>query len=63
MGLFDRPLEEIRAYMADKLSTGRARVLPFTPVLPRSEATQVILSEDTGLELGNPGMASRSLLL
>ncbi len=63
MGLFDRPLEEIRAFMEGKLASGEARLLPFTHVLPRAQNTQVILSEDTGLELGNPGMASRSLLL
>lgn len=63
MGLFDQPLAEIRAYVEDKYRAGKARELPFTPVLPLAENTQVILSEDTGLELGNPGMASRSLLL
>jgi len=63
MGLFDQPLEEIRAYVDGKYRDGLARELPFTPVLPRADSTQVILSEDTGLELGNPGMASRSLLL
>ncbi|MBC7229475.1 MAG: hypothetical protein H5T74_03665 [Actinobacteria bacterium] len=63
MGLFDQPLEEIRSFIEERLAEGRARVLPFTPVLPRVESAQVILSEDTGLELGNPGAASRSLLL
>jgi CO dehydrogenase/acetyl-CoA synthase beta subunit len=63
LGLFDQPLKEIRAYIDGKYSGGAARELPFTPVLPRAESTQVILSEDTGLELGNPGMTSRSLLL
>lgn len=63
MGLFDRPLEEIRAFINGKIASGEARVLPFTHVLPRAESSQVILSEDTGLELGNPGTASRSLLL
>ena len=63
MGLFDLPLAEIREYMDRKYGKGAAKALPFTPVIPRADATQVILSEDTGLELGNPGMASRSLLL
>jgi CO dehydrogenase/acetyl-CoA synthase beta subunit len=63
MGLFDKPLAEINAYIDGKYREGSARELPFTPVLPLAESTQVILSEDTGLELGNPGMASRSLLL
>jgi len=63
MGLFDQPLNEIRAYIDGKYRDGLARELPFTPVIPRADSTQVILSEDTGLELGNPGMASRSLLL
>ncbi len=63
MGLFDRPLEGIRAFIADKLAAGEARVLPFAQVIPRAESTQIILSEDTGMELGNPGTASRSLLL
>jgi CO dehydrogenase/acetyl-CoA synthase beta subunit len=63
MGLFDQPLVEIRDYIDGKYSDGSAKELPFTPVIPRAEGAQVILSEDTGLELGNPGMASRSLLL
>jgi CO dehydrogenase/acetyl-CoA synthase beta subunit len=63
VGLFDQPLGEIRAFIAAKYQAGTAKELPFTPVLPRADVTQVILSEDTGLELGNPGMASRSLLL
>lgn len=63
MGLFDQPLREIQDYIDGKYRDGVARTLPFTPVLPRAESSQVILSEDTGLELGNPGMASRSLLL
>lgn len=63
MGLFDQPLQEIKAYIDGKYRDGLARELPFTPVLPLATSTQVILSEDTGLELGNPGMASRSLLL
>jgi CO dehydrogenase/acetyl-CoA synthase beta subunit len=63
MGLFDRPLGEIRAYIEGKYIGGTARELPFTPVLPLADSTQVILSEDTGMELGNPGTASRSLLL
>ncbi|MDD3717198.1 MAG: hypothetical protein PHP28_00865 [Actinomycetota bacterium] len=63
MGLFDRPLGEIYEYMEDRHRSGAARELPFTPVIPLAESSQVILSEDTGLELGNPGMASRSLLL
>jgi CO dehydrogenase/acetyl-CoA synthase beta subunit len=63
MGLFDQPLVEIRDYIDGKYGDGSARELPFTPVIPRADSTQVILSEDTGLELGNPGMASRSLLL
>jgi CO dehydrogenase/acetyl-CoA synthase beta subunit len=63
MGLFDQPLVEIRDYIDGKYGDGSAKELPFTPVIPRAEGAQVILSEDTGLELGNPGMASRSLLL
>jgi CO dehydrogenase/acetyl-CoA synthase beta subunit len=63
MGLFDQPLREIQAYIENKYANGRARELPFTPVLPLSDSNQVILSEDTGLELGRPGTASRSLLL
>ncbi len=63
MGLFDRPLAEVNDYIKRKYRDGSAKVLPFTPVLPRADAAQVILSENTGLELGNPGMASRSLLL
>ena len=49
--------------MKGAYAEGRARELPFTPVLPRSDSPQVILSEDTGLELGSPGTLSRSLLL
>lgn len=63
MGLFDQPLREIRSFVEEKYAGGQARELPFTPVLPLSDTPQVILSEDTGLELGNPGVASRSLLL
>ena len=63
MGLFDQPLKEIRSYIEDKRARGLARDYPFTPVLPYTASPQVILSEDTGLELGNPGLASRSLLL
>ena len=63
MGLFDKPLEDIRSYIETKQAQGRARILPFTPVIPHADSPQIILSEDTGLELGNPGVASRSLLL
>lgn len=63
MGLFDQPLAEIRARIEGAYRDGTARELPFTPVLPLAGDAQVILSEDTGLELGNPGTASRSLLL
>jgi len=63
MGLFDQPLAEIRDYIDGKYGEGSAQEFPFTPVIPRAEGAQVILSEDTGLELGNPGMPSRTLLL
>ncbi len=63
MGLFEQPLAEIREFIDAKHREGKARELPFAPVLPLTSSTQVILSEDTGLELGNPGTASRSLLL
>lgn len=63
MGLFDQPLKEIRSYIEDKRGGGLAREFAFTPVLPHADGPQIILSEDTGLELGNPGFASRSLLL
>jgi len=63
MGLFDQPLEEIRSYIRDKRVRGMSRDFTFTPVLPHADGPQIILSEDTGLELGNPGFASRSLLL
>jgi CO dehydrogenase/acetyl-CoA synthase beta subunit len=63
MGLFDQPLKEILSYIEDKRGQGLARDYPFTPVLPYADSPQIILSEDTGLELGNPGLASRSLLL
>ncbi len=42
---------------------GHAREYRYIPTLPLATSPQVILSEDTGLELGNPGTASRSLLL
>lgn len=42
---------------------GQAREYRYTPLLPLATFPQVILSEDTGLELGNPGTTSRSLLL
>ncbi len=63
MGLFEEPLKDIRRYMEEKRSLGLARELPFTAVLPQTDSPQVILSEDTGLELGSPGTASRSFLL
>lgn len=63
MGLFDQPLKEIRSFIKDKRGQGLSRDYPFTPVLPYADSPQIILSEDTGLELGNPGLASRSLLL
>jgi CO dehydrogenase/acetyl-CoA synthase beta subunit len=63
MGLFEKPLDEIKAYIDHKYGDGLARELPVTPVIPHVSSAQVILSEDTGLELGNPGVASRSLLL
>lgn len=63
MGLFDQPLGEIRAYIEGKYRDGLAREFPFTPMIPYAESTQIILSEDTGLELGKPPTASRSFLL
>ncbi len=63
MGLFEEPLKDIRNYLERKRSSGEAREFSFIPVLPRTSSPQVILSEDTGLELGSPDTASRSLLL
>lgn len=63
MGLFEEPLRRIREYIEEKYASGNARELSFTPVLPLSDSPQVVLSEDTGLELGSPGTASRNLLL
>ena len=63
MGLFDQPLMEIRKYIERKYADGRARELPFTSVLPYADSTQVIRSDDTGLELGDPGTTSLALLL
>jgi acetyl-CoA decarbonylase/synthase complex subunit beta len=63
MGLFDQPVSEILRYIERKYASGRAREMPFTSVFPLSGSRQVILSEDTGMELGNPKTSSRSLLL
>jgi len=38
MGLFDQPLQEIRSFVEDKYAGGLAHELPFTPVLPLSDA-------------------------
>lgn len=63
MGLFSEPLQGIRRFIEEKYSTGQAREYHYTSALPLADSPQVILSEDTGLELGNPGTLSRSLLL
>ncbi len=49
--------------MEEKRTQGRLKEFAFTPVLPGASSPQVILSEDTGLELGSPGTSSRNLLL
>lgn len=63
MALFEQPLNEILAYINEKSTNGLARDFSFTPVIPVADSTQVILSDDAGLELGKPPGASLSLLL
>lgn len=63
MGLFDQPLEYICEYIDSKYADGLAREYNSVPFVPLEEEPQIILSEDTGIELGKPGVASRSLIL
>jgi CO dehydrogenase/acetyl-CoA synthase beta subunit len=60
MGLFDLPLERLDAFLARHAP----REAPLVPVKAwRADAGQVILRDETALELGSPARASVSLLL
>ncbi|MBI5589399.1 MAG: hypothetical protein HY881_02835 [Deltaproteobacteria bacterium] len=65
MGLFDKHLSEIETYLAQKRQEGK--VSEFTdqvrPNWPESINRNLVLSQDTAVELGSPKDASTSFLL
>ncbi len=65
MALFDQHLKEITAYLERKRSEGN--VTSFAPKVktdwPISKGGNLVLSQDTAVELGNPSQGSTSFLL
>ena len=62
MGLFDDQIEEVRRLAGEWSSEGKARALGgVTEPWPRGPG--LVLEEDTAFELGNPAVASLSLLM
>jgi hypothetical protein len=58
MGLFDRSLAELRAIERRWEHEGVTRLLPRVSTRPWRAPPQVVLRQETGLELGNPSVAS-----
>lgn len=63
MGLFDLPLEKIRAFKERRLADESLRSFPRVPADTWRAEPEVILRDQTHLELGNPRETSLSLLL
>ncbi len=63
MALFDEQLGEVRRILADWREGAGAREFSAGERAPWPEGQSLVLEEDTALELGNPSVASLSLLL
>ncbi len=63
MGLFDRPLDDFRRWLASQRGGGGVRDLEPLAELPWASRPPVVLGDDTRLELGNPSMPSFSMAL
>lgn len=63
MGLFDGQLEEIRAFADEARAQGRLRELDLAEAGGWPLAASLVLEEDTALEIGNPRLASLTMLL
>ncbi len=60
MGLFDRPLEEVRSFIEKRESKRSWIARPKHDNWPSGGNRNVVLGSDVGLELGNPKMLSVS---
>ena len=63
MPLFDEQLAEVRGVLAGWRESGRAREFRAAGREPWPAGPSLVLEEDTALELGNPAVASLSLVL
>ncbi len=61
MGLFDKEIKELKAYIQKKNDKGKVRkIVNFHHEdWPQKGASEIILKDDVGVELGNPGNASK----
>lgn len=64
MALFDECIQSLREYLQEKASRGIIRKIESSSrEWPSSKGPNIILKEDTWIELGNPKMASKAFLL
>lgn len=62
MGLFDSPFREIERFVAGKRGSAGCRELPVKEFSGWPSQDDLILEEETALELGNPKLGSLALL-
>jgi CO dehydrogenase/acetyl-CoA synthase beta subunit len=62
MGLFDGPVREIEKFVAGKCESAGCRKLPIRDYSGWPSMDDLILKEETALELGNPKQGSLALL-
>ncbi|MBW2454113.1 MAG: hypothetical protein JRI68_06370 [Deltaproteobacteria bacterium] len=63
MGLFDRPLGDLRRWLAGQRDSGELRELEPVAELPWATRPPVVLGDATRLELGNPAVPSFAMAL
>jgi len=63
MGLFDEQIKEVRAFIDEVRASGALRELEAAGAGDWPQRSSLVLEEDTALELGNPKIASLSVLL
>ncbi|MHB8895805.1 MAG: hypothetical protein ACYC99_11610 [Candidatus Geothermincolia bacterium] len=63
MGLFDEQLKEVRGHILEWRESGYLRELSTADREPWPRGSSLVLQEDVALEIGNPRIASLSMLL
>jgi len=63
MGLFDEQVNAVAAFVRDKRASGELREFATCGRKPWPEGSSLVLEEDSALEMGNPRIASLSVLL